>query len=141
MKRFKHLHIALMRNRDRPRENGGNIFSICLPITTMQHIRECPSTSPLSYTRKGHTLIQVLPVQNAYTKSYCCFLMHEQATIGFGVSIWGRKYLNECTPFPGVRQWSWYGKLSQTDPWMILSSLNSCWSCIRITIDNRIITE
>ena len=24
--------------------------------------------------------------------------MHEQTTIGFGVYIWGRKYLNECTP-------------------------------------------
>ena len=33
-------------------------------------------TISLSYTRKGRTLIQVLPAPNAYTKSYCCFLMH-----------------------------------------------------------------
>ncbi len=36
-------------------------------------------------------------IQNAY--------MHEQSTIGFGVRIWSRKYLNEYTPFSGVRQW------------------------------------
>ncbi len=30
--------------------------------------------------------------------------MYEQSTLGFGVRIWGRKYLNECTPFSGVRQ-------------------------------------
>ncbi len=29
--------------------------------------------------------------------------MHEQTTIGFGVYIWGRKYLNECTGYTGVR--------------------------------------
>ncbi len=31
--------------------------------------------------------------------------MHEQTTIGFGVRISGRKYLNWCTPFSDVSQW------------------------------------
>ncbi len=30
--------------------------------------------------------------------------MHEQTTIGFGVRISGRKYLNWCTPFSDVSQ-------------------------------------
>ena len=34
-----------MRNRDPHRENVGNILAICLPIVTMQHIRESPSAS------------------------------------------------------------------------------------------------
>ncbi len=34
--------------------------------------------------------IQVHFNKNAY--------MHEQTMIGYGVRIWGRKYLNECTP-------------------------------------------
>ncbi len=38
----------------------------------------------------------LISIQNAY--------MHEETTIGFGVRIWGRKYLNECTPFSVVRQ-------------------------------------
>ena len=33
-----------MRNRDPHRENAENILSICLPIMTIQHIRESPST-------------------------------------------------------------------------------------------------
>ena len=32
-----------MRNRDPHRENVGNILAICLPIVTMQHIRESQS--------------------------------------------------------------------------------------------------
>ncbi len=31
--------------------------------------------------------------------------MHEQTTIGFGVHISNRKYLNWCTPFSDVSQW------------------------------------
>ncbi len=34
-----------MRNRDPHRENVENILGICLPIVTMQHIRESPSAS------------------------------------------------------------------------------------------------
>ncbi len=34
-----------MRNRDPHRENVENILAICLPIVTMQHIRESPSPS------------------------------------------------------------------------------------------------
>ncbi len=34
-----------MRNRDPHRENVENILAICLPIMTMQHIRESPSAS------------------------------------------------------------------------------------------------
>ena len=30
----------------------------------------------LAYIRKGHTSVKVLPAANAYTKSYCCLLMH-----------------------------------------------------------------
>ena len=42
--------------------------------------------------------VRAIPLkrQNAY--------MHEETTIGFSVRTWGRKYLNECTPFSGVRQ-------------------------------------
>ena len=35
----------LMRKRDPHRENVENIWAICLPILTMQHIRESPSAS------------------------------------------------------------------------------------------------
>ena len=34
-----------MRNTDPHRENVENILAICLPILTMQHIRESPSAS------------------------------------------------------------------------------------------------
>ena len=37
-------HIS-MRNRDPHRENVENILAICLPIVTMQYIRESPSAS------------------------------------------------------------------------------------------------
>ena len=36
---------SFMRNRDPHRENVENILAICLPILTMQHIRESPSVS------------------------------------------------------------------------------------------------
>ena len=47
--------------------------------------------STWTYPEGRHPFIQVLPPpnKNAY--------MHEQTTTGFGVVIWGRKYLNECT--------------------------------------------
>ncbi len=34
-----------MRNRDPHKENVDDILAICLPIVTMQHIRESPSAS------------------------------------------------------------------------------------------------
>ncbi len=37
--------------------------------------------------------------QKAYTKTYCCLLMH--ICIGFGVRHSRGKYLKECTPFSG----------------------------------------
>ncbi len=89
---------------------------------------------PQAYTTKGCTLIQVLPPPNAYTKSYCCLLIHififmemnlnaytgvhvhiqvhfheneythEQTTIGFDVRFRSRKYLNTPMPFSCVSQ-------------------------------------
>ncbi len=47
------------------------------------------------------TLMHGVDIQSHFNVS---MYMHEQATIGFGVCIWGRKYLNECTPFSGVSQ-------------------------------------
>ena len=37
--------LVIMRNRDPHRENVENILAICLPILTMQHIREYSSAS------------------------------------------------------------------------------------------------
>ena len=43
---FAHLSGQIsMRNRDPHRENVENILAICLPIVTMQHIRESPPAS------------------------------------------------------------------------------------------------
>ena len=69
----------------------------------------------LSYTRKRRTLIQVLPAPNAYTSAPTIrrfsadigdYLLTAKSTgclLKCGVRIWGRKYLNECTFFSGVR--------------------------------------
>ena len=56
----------------------------------------------LTYTHSGtfsptSVRIQVHFHENEY--------MHEQTTIGFYAHIWGRKYLNECTPFSPVSLW------------------------------------
>ena len=45
----------LMRNRDPHRENAENISAICLPIVTMQHIKESSSASRVMGKSGWHT--------------------------------------------------------------------------------------
>ncbi len=65
-----------------------------LQMLTPKPIVDCSCTYAFCIKMR----LSLISIQNAY--------MHEETTIGFGVRIWGRKYLNECTPFSGVRQWN-----------------------------------
>ena len=97
----------------------------------------------LAYTRKGCIPVLVLPVPNAYTKFYCCLLMHSLTIVNpimlhfsdnqphrpksrtvcnfdillnFGVHIGDRKNLNWCTPFfccKPVSKYQWLKKRVQ----------------------------
>ncbi len=99
---------------------GENVVTSISPTLSMIHPHVTFLHQKRAYTRSGTSCskcVHQILLFHAHACMHFVFLVltkciwientrdHEQATIGFGVRIWSRKHLNECTPYSGVRQW------------------------------------